>query len=46
MDIYFDIKLIQIKCFFLILMPGFTRVSLLKSESGFENVTQLSDTEK
>jgi hypothetical protein len=34
------------KCFFQLLNPGFTRVTLLESESGFEIVTQLVDTGK
>jgi hypothetical protein len=34
------------KCFFLLLIPGLTPVSLLESDSGFEIVTQLADTGK
>jgi hypothetical protein len=32
--------------FFQLLIPGFTPVSLLESNSGFEIVTQLADTGK
>jgi hypothetical protein len=32
------------KCFFQLLIPGLTPVSLLESESGFEIVMQLVDT--
>ncbi len=33
-------------CFFQLLIPGLTPVSLLENESGFEIVTQIADTEK
>jgi hypothetical protein len=32
------------KCFFQLLIPGLTPVSLLERESGFEIITQLHDT--
>ncbi len=40
------IKLVQVSAWFMVLVPELTSVSLLDSESGFEIVTQLADTEK
>jgi hypothetical protein len=44
--LHFAIDLVQLECFFQLVIPGLTLASLMRSKSRFGIVTKLADTGK